>query len=357
MRPAGAAQRILVVRLSALGDCVHALPALAALRRALPAARLAWAIEDRWLPMFAGHPDVDEFVVVPRGELRRGGPLRRLRALRALRRRLRAMELDAVVDLQGLAKSALVVALSGAGLKAGPPFRGGGRELSWLFYNRRPRAPEGARHVAEQHLARLAPLGVDGAGELPAPVIPERPEAAARVRDALAAAGLDGARFAVLNPGAGWVTKRWPAGHFARLAGLLHRELGLRSLVTWFGPEERALAGQVAAAAPAGAAAVAPSTDLPEMAELLRRAAFYAGGDTGPTHVAAAAGAPTAALFGAADAARNRPLGPRVEVLAAGLECSPCWRRSGCRRAVACMERIRPEDVLAAAVRLRPAGD
>jgi len=153
----------------------------------------------------------------------------------------------------------------------------------------------------------------------------------------------------VLNPGAGWSTKLWPAGHFHRLAGLLRSELSLDCLVTWHGPAERELAERVAAG---GAARLAPATGLPELAELLRAAALYVGSDTGPTHIAAAAGTPTAALFGAADAARNRPLGPHVETLSAGLDCSPCWRRSGCPRGVECMGQLAPEAVLTAARRL-----
>jgi ADP-heptose:LPS heptosyltransferase len=197
----------------------------------------------------------------------------------------------------------------------------------------------------------VVPLGVPANAALDAPRLPERPEAARRVEAELGRMGLSGRPFAILNPGAGWATKLWPVEHYLALAGRLREELGLEVLVTWFGARERELAGRIAAG---GSAALAAATDLPELAELLRRAALYVGSDTGPTHIAAAVGTATLAFFGPADAVRNRPLGPRVEVLTAGLPCAPCWRRKGCRRGAECMSAIRPDQVLAAARRLLP---
>ncbi|MHC4916382.1 MAG: glycosyltransferase family 9 protein [Planctomycetota bacterium] len=343
------ARRVLVVRLSAVGDCVHAVPAVRALRAALPEAHIAWAIDDRAAPLLEGLGEVNEFLVMPRRSLRRRSRWARWRALAAYRRRLRAGGFDAAVDFQGLAKSALVGYFSGAAKRIGPPRGNGARELSWLFYNCTPEIPAEARHVAEKSRALLAPLGVDLAADLPSPQLPAHPAAAASVESALAEIGLAAGSYAVLNPGAGWPTKLWPPEHFSALAGLIRSELGLEVVVSWFGAEERRTAEEISAG---GAARPAPETDLPELAELLRRAALFVGSDTGPTHVAAAAGAPTVALFGPADAERNHPLGARVETLTAGLECSPCWRRSGCPRDRECMRKITPEAALDAARRL-----
>ncbi len=348
----GAADRILIVRLSAVGDCVHALPAVRALRAARPEAHISWAIDDRAAPLLEGLSDVDEFMVMPRRALRGKPRLVRWRRLAAYRRSLREGGFDAAVDFQGLAKSALVAFFSRARLRIGPSRSGGAREFSWLFYNASPEVPESARHVADKSRALLAPLGVPLETPLSHPRLPEHPGAAARVRAALQEMGLAGKPFAVLNPGAGWPTKLWPVEHFIKLAGTLREEMGLDVLVTWFGPAERELAERIAAP---GEARRAPETDLQELAELLRGAALYVGSDTGPTHIAAAAGAPTVALFGAADAERNCPLGERVETLDAGLDCSPCWRRSDCARGVECMRAIGPEVVMAAARRLRAA--
>jgi lipopolysaccharide heptosyltransferase I len=343
------AERILVVRLSALGDCVHALPAVRALRAARPEAHIAWAVDDRSAPLLTGLAEVDRLAVMPRRGLRGLSRWKRLGRLAAYRRELREGNFDVTVDFQGLTKSALVGFLSGARTRIGPPRSDGARELSWLFYTLTPDVPAAARHVAEKSRALLAPLEVDVGAPLPEPRLPEHPEAAGRVGRALGEMGLDAGRFAVLNPGAGWPTKLWPEEHFARLAGMLRDELGLEVLVSWFGPAERGAAERICAA---GSARPAPETDLPELAEMLRRAGLYVGSDTGPTHVAAALGVPSVALFGAADAERNRPLGGRVETLTAGLDCSPCWKRSGCPRGVECMSAVGPELVLEAARRL-----
>ena len=342
--PAG--ESILIVRLSAVGDCVHALPAVAALRAAKPGAKIVWAIDDRSAALFAGHPDVDEFLVMPRRGLKGRSLRERWRFALDWRRRLRAGGFAAAVDFQGLLKSALTARLAGAPLCIGLRRAQGARELSWLLYNCRPEVPESVRHVAERSLALLAPLGVRAGAELPLPRLPVHPAAAARVEAELGKLDLAGRRLAVFNPGAGWETKRWPANHFAVLAEMLRRDLGLEVLVTWFGPAERELAGRICAA---GVARLAPPTDLPELLELLRRAALYIGADTGPTHIAAAAGTPTVALFGAADPVRNRPLGPRVETLTAGLHCSPCWLHRNCPRDVECMKALGPGAALAAA--------
>jgi len=347
--PAAPVRSVLIVRLSAVGDCVHALPAIAALRAARPDLRIGWAIDDRSAPLLAGLPEVDEFFVLPRRALAGKGLLARCGAFLALRRKLRAAGFQAAADLQGLAKSALVTLASGAPLRIGLGRAAGARELSWLACNCRPEVPAGARHVAERSAALLVPLGLPAGAALPLPRLPVHAGAAARVAGLLAELGLAARPFAVLNPGAGWETKRWPPGSFADLAASLRQELGLEVLITWFGAGERELAGMICSG---GAARPAPETTLPELVELLRRSALCVGSDSGPAHIAAAAGTPTVALFGPADAVRNRPLGPAVEVLTAQADCAPCWRRRGCPRGLECMLRITPGGVLAAARRL-----
>jgi len=289
---------------------------------------------------------------MPRRALKGRGLRERWRFALDWRRRLRAGRFSAAVDFQGLAKSALTARLAGAPLCIGLQRAQGARELSWLLYNCRPPVPASARHVAERSLALLAPLGVRAGPELALPRLPVQPAAAEWAEAELRKLELAGRRFAVFNPGAGWETKRWPANHFTVLAEMLRRYLSLEVLVTWFGPVERELAGRICAA---GVARLAPPTDLPELLEVLRRAALYVGSDTGPTHIAAAAGTPTVALFGAADHVRNRPLGPRVETLTAGLHCSPCWRHRNCPRNVECMKALGPGAALAAAQQLAAA--
>ncbi len=339
-------QRLLLVRLSAVGDCVHALPAVQALRAALPESHLVWAIDDRNAALLDGLKDVNEFLVMPRRALRGLSRVARWRRLAAYRREVRDAKFDVAVDFQGLTKSALLAFFSRAGTRIGYSRADGARELAPLFYNATPPLPESARHVGEKSRALLAQFGVSLEAPLPHPHIPHHAAAAARAKTALAEMSVEPGSFAVLNPGAGWITKLWPLEHFAALAAEIRARLDLEVLVTWFGPEERRMAEKICAG---GNARPAPQTDLQELAELLRFAALYVGSDTGPTHIAAAEGTATVALFGAADPERNHPLGPSVRTLTSGLECSPCWQRSQCPRDLECMRSISPGQALRAA--------
>ncbi len=287
--------RILIVRLSAIGDVLHSLPVLCALREALPGAHLAWAVEGRAAELLAGHPALDELVELPRRWLKRPG------TVLDLRRRIGG-RFDVTIDVQGLLKSAVAARLSGAPLRIGLA-RPAGRELSpWL--NNRLVAPT-ATHVVERNLELLAPLGIRPASarfELP-----ERAEDGATARQILA--GLFGGRtVAILNPGAGWPSKLWPADRFAAVARHLDSRHGLATLVVWAGSAERALADEIAASS-AGGAQAAPATTLCELAALARRARLFVSSDTGPLHLAAAVGTPSIGLFGPMPAERNGPYG------------------------------------------------
>lgn len=289
--------RILIVRTSAIGDVVHGLPVLNALREAMPEAFLAWAVEGRAADLLRGHRALDEIVPVRRGWLKSPGEVWRLR------RRLRGLRFDVALDLQGLTKSALVAWLSGAPRRIGFDGRDG-RELSRWLNNERVLPT--ARHVVDRNLELLRALGVR-----PAQVrfdLPESPPDRAAVERALASLGLTGA-FAVINPGAGWPSKLWPPARFAGVARHLAARWALPALVVWAGDEERGWAEQIVAQA-AGAARLAPPTSLAELAALARRAAIFVGSDTGPLHLAAAVGTPCVGLYGPMPAERNGPYGP-----------------------------------------------
>jgi len=335
--------RVLLVRLSAVGDCVHAMPVACALREAFGDARIGWVVDDRAAAVVRGHPALSRLHVLPR----QGG----LGGLRRTVAELRAERYDVAIDLQGLMKSALLARLSGAKRRIG--FADDARELSWLLTNERVRPPGSARHVVERNLALLAPLGVEAAAVRFGLAV----DAGARGRmdAALDEMDLAAGRFALFNPGAGWPTKRWPVTRFAELGARLAREQGLGVLVVWAGAPERAMAERLAAEA-GESARVAPETDLAELAALAARAGLFVGADTGPTHMAAALGVPTVALFGASDPVRNRPLGERVRVVTAGVDCAPCWRSRACPHEAACMSGITAGRVAAAAAELLGGG-
>jgi lipopolysaccharide heptosyltransferase I len=303
--------RIALVKLSAIGDVVHALPVAAALRAGLPGARLTWIVERREAAVLRGHPALDEVVEVDTRAWRRARRPAAVRAavadVRALRDRLRAARLDVAIDLQGLLKSGLITAATRAPLRLGFAARRLREPLSALFTNRRVAPPARARHVVEQYLALLEPLGI--AQPKVEFALPWSAEAEARVDAFFAASDLrPRQRVVVLSPGAGRPRKRWPVARFAELAERLAREAYARVLVVW-GPGERADAAAIAAEARSRRVLLAPPTDLDELIAVLRRASVMVAADTGPLHLAAALGIPCVGLYGPTSPERNGPYG------------------------------------------------
>ena len=304
---------VAIVKLSSLGDVIHALPVLGALRAAWPAARLTWIVEMRESAILRGHPELD--AVMPVDTRRWRGMLLSPRGaaevwsdIRQLRRRMRDAVFDVAIDLQGLIKSGLLTALTGAPLRIGFAASRCWEPLNALFTNRRVAPPARARHVIDQYRSLLEPLGASGG-----PVsfaIPTSALAGARMDEFLAAHGLKPRdRLVALCPGARRPNKRWPIHHFRTLADRLCGDTGARVVVVW-GPGERELARGIAAGL-WSRPVLSPPTTLDELGALLRRCSVLIGGDTGPLHLAAAVGTPTVGLFGPTPSERNRPWGPQ----------------------------------------------
>ncbi len=277
--------RILITRLSAIGDCILTVPVLCALREHFPRAFLAWIVERPAAPLLEGHRDLDELIVVPRGWLKSANTVWKLR------RRLRKVRFDVAIDPQSLTKSALLARLSGARRRIG--FDGDdGRELSKWLNNElvQPAAP----HVVDRSLELLVPLGAQT--PTPRSDLPVYNNAAASMDDFVRAHWLEN-RFALINVGAGWPSKLWPGERFGAVAKHLSRRHDMPSVIIWAGDAERQTAEEAMAAA-GDAAVLAPATSLTELAELARRATMFFGCDTGPLHIAAAVGTPCVALYG-----------------------------------------------------------
>lgn len=319
-----AAPRILVVRLGSMGDIIHALPAVASLRGALPAATIGWAVERRWATLLAA----PEAIARPRGPQK---PLvdvvhivdtlawrtallsdETWREAAAAVSALRDAHYEEAIDFQGAFKSAMLAQLSGAPRRVG--FAQPREKPATLFYTH-PVLASG-RHIAEANLSLAAALipaeggraTSEGATQLTFP-LPHDSEAERVCERELSARQLRD--FAILNPGAGWGAKCWPAERYAEVARSLCSE-GLRSVVN-FGPGEETLARTVEAES-AGAAVALPSS-LGELIAFTRRARLFVGGDTGPMHLATALGVPVVALFGPTDPARNGPFSASSIVL------------------------------------------
>ncbi len=314
--PAAPPQRLLIVRTSALGDVVHALPVLTALRRHLPQARIGWVVEAAMAPLLAGHPDIDElFVVRLRDWRRRPFAAATLRELRAFRSAVRRFAPDIALDLMGNHKAGAIAALSGAGRRIGLARRAR-REPSSAVWVNEAVLPRGV-HAVDRGLALLDALGLppepaDFGGDRLLPA-------------ALAPPALAGEPFALLHPGAAWANKRYPPERWGEAARRLREATGLPTRIA-VAPGEEALAAAVEAAA-AGAAAAVPAPDLPALVALTRAARLFLGADTGPTHLAHALGTPVVMVMGPTHPERHGPYGAVERALWHPLPCSFCYRR------------------------------
>ena len=325
--------KALLVRLSAIGDVVHTLPVLAALRA--HGWDTAWLVEPLARPLLADNPALGALLQAPAARAFTLGAARRALA------GARAARPDVALDLQGLWKSAAWARLSGAPRVVGYSRPGRREPSSAVLIGERVPPLAQAAHVIDKNLALLRALGIEAVGSREFPLPPLDVEAAA-VDQRLAALGL--ADFAILNPGGGWSSKLWPGERFGALARGL-RARGLPSLVTW-GPGEDALADRVVASSE-GAARRCFATTLREYVVLARRARVVIAADTGPMHLAAAVRTPVVALFGPTDPARNGPFSPDDEVVRRVPPCAPCHRRA-CPTHAGVMEGIDADEVLAA---------
>jgi heptosyltransferase I len=330
---------ILVVRLGALGDLVHALPAVAAMRRAWPGARIDWLVDGRYASLLALVPVIDRAIVVGGAA---GGPARRV--IRELRRE----RYDIAIDFQGLMKSAAFARFAGARETAGFTARQLREPAAALFYTKRVRG-DVSGHVIRKNLSLVHALGAS-ADMIECPLKEPASSVVAELKTRVG--GAPGAPFAVINPGAGWPNKQWPAGRFGAIAAHLRRRHGLASIVLW-GPGEADLAAQVAASS-GGAATVAPATSVADIVAIARASALFVAGDTGPLQLAAASGAPIVGVFGPTNPVRNGPWSSEDICLSRFDECE-CHHKRRCRRTTPCIDGISVEEV-AGAIDRRLAG-
>jgi heptosyltransferase-1 len=307
-----AADRVVLVRLSALGDIVHTWPLAVAIRAARPHVHLTWVVEAPFRSLIEGHPAVD-LVLTTRTRAWRRGPfdLRHRAEIGLLRSRLHELQPDLALDAQGLVKSALVTWWSGAQHRIGldRPWR---RELiAGLAYTATVPGSSDNPHVVATNLALAATVGGSPQVE---PYPPDGRWLAERAATLPDPVGDVHRPRAVLLPGAGHPRKVLAPEILAQVATDLARD-GCAVVVAW-GPGEEGRASDVVTRAGAGVT-LAPSTDLLQLTRLLSAASVVVGGDTGPVHLAASLGVPTVAVFLASDARRNAPLGPATAVIAA----------------------------------------
>ncbi|MCF8043208.1 MAG: lipopolysaccharide heptosyltransferase I [Desulfarculaceae bacterium] len=336
--------KVLLVKLSALGDVVQSLPVAMAIRRQMPEARIDWLVERPSAGLLQGHPALDRVLVSPRHQMAEASGLP-LSPLTGFGRELRSVRYDAVVDLQGLMKSAICVGLSRGSRKIG--WRGGKEPLSALAYNHKLAPFDPDRPALERYLDMLEPLGLERPAQIEFGLSPSPGElAAARF---LLPWEDDSRPVVVLHPVAKWDSKLWPLAHWVELARLLG-EQRVRLVVS--GSRDDQAIGRLIARRSGVRELVdlTGRTGLRELAALLSMADAVVCTDTGVMHLAAAMGTKVAALFGPTAPWRTGPSGQGHEILRAGLDCSPCFERF-CGE-LKCMEQISPAQAAQAAMSL-----
>lgn len=337
-------ERILLIKPSSLGDIVHALPVMHALRARFPHAHLAWLVAAPFASLLRDHPHLDEIITFDRRRMGQTGRSLRVSVefLHYLRD-LRARRFDLALDLQGLFRSAFLAYASGAPVRIG---FAAAREAAPLFYTHRVRVRDPDLHALDKNLTIAAELGCTD----PPPTI----DLALRDQDRTAAAALlasiglaADAPFIAVLPGARWETKRWFPQRFAETIDRLWTERRIPAVLLG-GGDDRPVCSQVAAASRAAPADLSGKTDLRQLVAVLERAAAVLTHDSGPMHLAAALGKPLVAIFGPTHRFRTGPYGQADAVLQADLPCVPCYLKklAHCPYDLACMRTVAVTDVV-----------
>lgn len=313
-------ERLLIVRLGSMGDIIHTLPAAIAVRQAFPDATLGWIVEERWAELLCAafeprsgprsprRPIADKIHTVDTKQWRSSLlSLQTWERMAAALSELRAPQYQIAIDFQGAVRSAILARWSGAPQTCG--FRQPRENVASMLYTHQVEAV--GTHIVEQNIS-LAEAVAGHLSGVPQVEFPCDPTAEKKMEDWLRSKDIRD--FILLNPGAGWGAKQWPAQRYGEVAESLAND-GVRSLIN-FGPGEEELA-RTAEDASSGAA-MSIKCSLAELIALTRRARLFIGGDTGPMHLAAALNVPVVAIFGPTDPRRNGPFGTRCRVLRSG---------------------------------------
>lgn len=358
---------ILIIKLSAIGDVIHTLPALNAIRDHFTDAHITWVVEEAAAPLVQGHRALDRVLISKRkrwiGGLR--GPNRRRCLLEMVRfiRALRDTRYDLVFDFQQLLKSGVLAGLARGGRKIGFGKGMQHMEKSYLFLNRTVPAVSMEHHALKRYLMLVEAAGIPVrkiAYDLPVAEDDRKAVSALlnRSEPANSKPDTDGdsdTPFVALNPMAQWESKLWRNDRFADLADRLIHGYGVRVVFTG-GPEDASMIADIQSRMDGVALNLAGRTSLKQLAALYERARCVITTDTGPMHLAAAVGTPVVALFGPTAPWRTGPFGAGHRIVRLGPACSPCFKRRCPRPHRICLEKVTVSDVLKELDRLKIRG-
>jgi 3-deoxy-D-manno-octulosonic-acid transferase/heptosyltransferase-1 len=328
---------ILIVKLSAIGDVIHTLPAANAIRVHYPNAHITWLVEEAAYPLVANHPAIDRVLLSKRKRWIKNFAFREIIGFI---RQLRDTRYDIVIDFQALLKSGVLTALARGKRKIGFDKGMEHAECSHIFFNERVPPVSMELHALLRYMRLLAPLGIESdciEYRLP---IQDRDRRTAEKLLTLSTSPL-----IAINPVAKWETKLWQNEKFAQLADLLTDKHQATIFFTG-APEDRQTIDDIQSQMKHASLNLAGRTSLMELAALYEKADVLISTDTGPMHLGAAVGIPVVALFGPTAPWRTGPFGLGHQIIRSSQACSPCFKRK-CPT-IACMKEILPEQVLAA---------
>ena len=337
---------ILIVKLSAIGDVIHTLPALNAIRKVYPEARITWLVEEDAAPLVQGHQALNRVIISKRKRwlktLRRLALLNTIKEVYGFIKELRDTQYDMIFDFQALLKSGILIALSKGRRKIGFGKGLEHMEHSYVFLNERIPAVDMEIHALTRGMMLLNAVGIPANEvEYKLPVTNDDRE---RIDEIMEKHGIyDEKPLIAINPVAKWETKLWPKERFARLADTIIIKYNAKILFTG-SPEDRPIILDIMSAMNNQAMNFAGHTTLKMLAALYERTALVVSTDTGPMHLAVAVGTPVVALFGPTAPWRTGPYGTGHQVITAGRGCSPCFKRR-CET-IECMKQITVDQVM-----------
>lgn len=325
-------KNILIIKLSAIGDVIHALPVASALKKNNPNTKITWIVEKPAHDLLTNNPYIDEIIIFDKKQYK--SLIGLFMNGSKLARELQSRKFDLVLDLQGLFKSAAIALLSGG--KARFVYCNA-RELSSLI-SKRVCGPNSEGHVVDRYLDVVRHIG--GTVNQPHFEVNYTAEEVQNTKAIAVSAGINLVKpYAVLAPGTNWPNKCWPTTCFAELGDMLFDD-GVIPVVIG-GPKDAKLYKEIAGNMKTPPINLVGKTSLKELSYIIKQSRVFIGGDTGPMHLAAAVGTPVIALFGPTDPQRNGPYGDKYKVILTPRECRGCWKRK-CHKNIDCLAGISP---------------
>jgi lipopolysaccharide heptosyltransferase I len=339
--------RILIVKLSSIGDVVHSLPTLKALRDTYKNAYIAWVIEEKSKDVIIGNKYLDEVIVFEKEKwkkelFKKVGFKESLKIIIDFAKLLRNKKFDLAIDLQGLMRSSLIAYFSGAKIRIG---YNDTREASPLFYNLKVKSNKEIVHAVDRYLNIAKFLGADISK-------PDFHIAISREDEEFAHNFLkenlikEDELIIGINPGASILHNRWEAEKFGKLSDILIEKYNAK-IIVFGGKQDIELSKNMLEVMKNKVAVAVGKTTLKQLAALISKCSLFVGNDTGPLHIAVAMKTPTVAIFGPADPRRTGPYGNIHKIVYKNFPCSPCFRHPTCKD-YKCMKEISVEDVLEA---------